>query len=384
VARTTLGQWAVLASVVDEDGFGPAAQALHKSQSAVSYAIARLQEALGIDLLTIDGRKAVLSAHGKTLLKRARPLLRDLESLEAVAQSLKQGWEPELKLVVDVAFPRQRLLSIVAELQQLCPNTEIQVSDAVLSGAEEAITEHRADVVVTSRLPPDHLGELLLTVTFVAVAYPKHPLFELDRPLTPNDLSKHIQVVVRDSGLKHPRDEGWLGAERRCTVSSMEASLAMIKAGLGYAWLPEHLTSEAIHQGALRALPLEMGSSRPVSLHLVLVRPETSGPAATGGRRSLSTPSSLSRLTGEPRRCPDLHRHHGHLCPDGRNNSLHRERPRQLTTKWVHERFPLTRRLHASQQITRGAPPRISSPLWVSTRSNDRRLTSHPRIAPQS
>lgn len=280
MTRTTLEQWAVLASVVDEDGFGPAARAIHKSQSAVSYAIARLQEALGVDLLAIDGRKAALTAHGKTLLKRARPLLRDLESLEALAQSLKQGWEPELNLVVDVAFPRQRLLSIVAELQQLCPNTEIQVSDAVLSGAEEAITDNRADVVVSSRLPADHLGELLLTVTFVAVANPRHPLFELDRPLTSNDLSKHIQVVVRDSGLKHPRDEGWLGAERRCTVSSMEASLAMVRAGLGYAWLPEHLISEAIHQGGLRALPLEMGSSRPVSLHLVLVRPETAGPAA--------------------------------------------------------------------------------------------------------
>ncbi len=280
MARTTLEQWAVLASVVDEDGFGPAARALHKSQSAVSYALARLQEALGVALLAIDGRKAALTAHGKTLLNRARPMLRDLESLEAVAQSLKQGWEPELKLVVDVAFPRQRLLSIVAELQQLCPNTEIQVSDAVLSGTEEAITENRADVVVTSRLPVDNLGELLLTVTFVAVASPRHPLFELDRSLTPNDLSKHIQVVVRDSGLKHPRDDGWLGAERRCTVSSMEASLAMVKAGLGYAWLPEHLTSEAIHQGALRALPLEMGGSRPVSLHLVLVRPEAAGPAA--------------------------------------------------------------------------------------------------------
>ncbi len=278
--RTTLEQWSVLASVVDEDGFGPAAHALHKSQTAVSYAIARLQERLGVELLTIDGRKAVLTVHGKTLLKRVRPLLRDLESLEALAQSLKQGWEPELKLVVDVAFPRQRLLSIVAELQQLCPNTEIQVSDAVLSGAEEAITENRADVVVSSRLPADHLGELLLTVTFIAVANPRHPLFELDRPLTSNDLSKHIQVVVRDSGLKHPRDEGWLGAERRCTVSSMEASVAMVRAGLGYAWLPEHLTSEAIHQKALRALPLEMGSSRPVSLHLVLVRPEAAGPAA--------------------------------------------------------------------------------------------------------
>ena len=241
VPRTTLEQWAVLAAVVDESGFGPAAEALHKSQSAVSYAVARLQEALGIELLAIDGRKAVLTAHGKTLLKRVRPLLRDLESIEALARSLKQGWEPELRLVVDVAFPRQRLLSIVAELQQLCPNTEIQVSDAVLSGAEEAITDNHADVVVSTRLPADHFGELLLTVTFVAVANPRHPLFELDRPLTSNDLSKHIQVVVRDSGLKHPRDEGWLGAERRCTVSSMEASLAMVKAGLGYAWLPEHL-----------------------------------------------------------------------------------------------------------------------------------------------
>jgi DNA-binding transcriptional LysR family regulator len=60
----------------------------------------------------------------------------------------------------------------------------------------------------------------------------------------------------------------------------MEASLAMVKAGLGYAWLPEHLHSEAIQQQELRALPLEMGSSRPVSLYLVLVRPEAAGPAA--------------------------------------------------------------------------------------------------------
>jgi DNA-binding transcriptional LysR family regulator len=280
LARTSLEQWAVLAAVVDEDGFGQAARTLHKSQSAVSYAIARLQESLGIDLLEADGRKAVLTAHGKTLLKRARPLLRDLETLERLAQSLKQGWEPELRLVVDVAFPRQCLLDIVAELQKRCPNTEVQMSDAVLSGAEEAITENLADVVVTSHLPPDYLGELLHTVNFVAVAYPSHPLFALERALTSNDLARHVQVVVRDSGFRNPRDEGWLGAERRCTVSSMEASLATVLAGLGYAWLPEHLTSEPIRQGLLRALPLETGASRPVPLHLVLVQPETAGPAA--------------------------------------------------------------------------------------------------------
>ena len=96
---------------------------------------ARLQELLNVQLLAIEGRKAVLTAHGEVLLKRARPLLRDLETLESLARSVKQGWEPQLRLVVDAAFPRERLLRIVAELQQLCPNTQMQLSDAVLSGA---------------------------------------------------------------------------------------------------------------------------------------------------------------------------------------------------------------------------------------------------------
>ena len=138
----------------------------------------------------------------------------------------------------------------------------------------------RADVVVTAVLPADTIGELLLTIHFVAVARPDHPLFVLDRPLTADDLVRHVQVVVRDSGVKHPRDEGWLGAERRCTVSSMEASLATVQAGLGYAWLPEHLISDLIRQDRLRPLPLAVGGSRAVPLNLVLVRPQSAGPAA--------------------------------------------------------------------------------------------------------
>ena len=71
--RTTLEQWAILAAVVDHGGFAQAATARHKSQSAVSYAIARLQESLDIALLVVEGRKAVLTGHGRILLQRARP-----------------------------------------------------------------------------------------------------------------------------------------------------------------------------------------------------------------------------------------------------------------------------------------------------------------------
>ncbi len=280
IPKTSLEHWAVLAAIVDHGGFAQAAEALHRSQSAISYAVARLQESLDVPLLTVEGRKAVLTPAGETLLRRARDVLSDLQTLEQLAASLKRGWEAELRLVVDAAFPRERLLKIIAELQQLCPSTQMQLSDAVLSGAEEAITANTADVVITTRIPPGHLGEFLMDVQFVAVARPDHALFALDRALTGADLVRHVQVVVRDSGTQSPRDDGWLGAERRCTVSSMEASLATVQAGLAFAWLPEHLVEDSLKRAALRTLPLDAGSHRNVPLHLVLVRPEIAGPAA--------------------------------------------------------------------------------------------------------
>jgi DNA-binding transcriptional LysR family regulator len=278
--KTSLEQWAVLAAVVDAGGFAQAAAALNRSQSAISYAIARLQESLDLPLLTVEGRKSVLTPHGQTLLARSRLLVKDLATLELLARSLKQGWESELKLVVDAAFPRARLLDIVGELQSTCPSTQIQLADVVLSGAEQAIIEGSADVVVTSRVPPGFLSDWLLDVRFVAVARPDHPLIELRRELTTDDLVRHVQAVVRDSGTLNPRDEGWLGAERRFTVSSMEASLATILAGLAYAWLPEHMLADQLRSGELKQLPLVTGASRIVSLQIVLVQSNVPGPAA--------------------------------------------------------------------------------------------------------
>jgi DNA-binding transcriptional LysR family regulator len=293
--RTAVEQWAVLAAVIDRGGFAQAAQALHRSQSAVSYTVARLQEQLGVPLLSIQGRRAVLTAHGETLLRQARPLLQDLTTLEELAHSLQRGWESRLQLVVDVSFPRERLLRIVSELGAACPHTQLQLADAVLSGAEEAITAQSADVVVTSRVPPGYLGDFLLDVPFVAVAHPGHALFQLQRPLSAADLTHHTQVVVHDSGKLTPRDEGWLGAERRFTVSSMEASLAIVTAGLAFAWLPDHLVAAAIASGTARALPLASGATRRVALSLVLVHAAVAGPAAREAAQSFIRHRPLTR-----------------------------------------------------------------------------------------
>ena len=73
--RVTLEQWRTLQAVVDHGGFAQAAEAIHRSQSSVSYTVARMQEQLGVPLLRIEGRKAVLTEAGEVLLRRSRQLL---------------------------------------------------------------------------------------------------------------------------------------------------------------------------------------------------------------------------------------------------------------------------------------------------------------------
>jgi DNA-binding transcriptional LysR family regulator len=278
--RTSIDQWQVLAAVVDAGGFAQAAEALHRSQSAVSYAVAQLQQALGLRLMEMQGRRAVLTPAGAQLLRRSRGVVDQYARLESLARALDKGWESELTLVIDAAFPQRDLLGVMAELRASCPHTTLSLSDAVLSGAEEAITEVAADVVVTTRVPQGSLGDWLMDVEMVAVASPSHPLLQLQRAPVLEDLALHTQVVVRDSGRHHPRDEGWLGAQHRWTVASLEASHAAVRAGLAYAWLPSHLVAADLAANRLARVPLAVGGVRRMSLYVVLVRGETAGPAA--------------------------------------------------------------------------------------------------------
>jgi DNA-binding transcriptional LysR family regulator len=282
--KTTPDQWVALAGVIDLGGYANAAEGLDRSQSAVSYQVTRLQEALGCRLLEVQGRRTVLTPRGAALLARARGLLKEWRALEEFAGSLERGFEAVLRVVVDAAFPRPRLLSALLELRQRCPATQVDLAEAVLSGAEEAIVngalDRSADVVVTTRVPSGFLGDWLYETTFLACASPSHPLFALERKISLHDLEQYQQVVLRDSGTRAPRDEGYLGAKLRWTVGSLDTSIAIVERGLAYAWLPEHTIAASLAAGRLQALPLEAGATRKVPLYLVLARPGEAGPAA--------------------------------------------------------------------------------------------------------
>ena len=63
----TLEQWRSLIEVVDAGGYAQAAERLCKSQSAVSYAVQKIEALLGIKAFEIKGRRAILTSTGKML-----------------------------------------------------------------------------------------------------------------------------------------------------------------------------------------------------------------------------------------------------------------------------------------------------------------------------
>ena len=90
-----LEQRRALVAVVDAGGYAQAASLLHKSQSAVTYAVQKLEGVLDVKAFEIQGRKAVLTPTGQLLYRRARALLDEAGGLEKAARSLSAGWEPE-------------------------------------------------------------------------------------------------------------------------------------------------------------------------------------------------------------------------------------------------------------------------------------------------
>jgi DNA-binding transcriptional LysR family regulator len=277
--RTTLEQWAALRAVVDHGGFEAAAESLNRSQSSVSYAVKRLQEQLRVALLEPQGRRSVLTGPGELILQRARLVIEEMRSLERLAATLAQGWEPEVRLAVENVVPPELLLCSLARFSERAPQTRVQLIESVLSGTCETLLQRQADLVVTGQIPPGFLGDPLIQVEFIAVAHRDHALHRQGCTLSQSDLKNHRQVVIRDTGRYRQVDSGWLGADERWTVSHLRTAIAIIKRGLAFAWVPRDFIRDELEAGELKALPLQQGGARVETLYLVYADRGGAGPA---------------------------------------------------------------------------------------------------------
>jgi DNA-binding transcriptional LysR family regulator len=277
--RISLEQWRALLTVVDAGGYAQAAAVLHKSQSAVTYAVQKIEALLGVKAFEVTGRKARLTQTGEVLYRRAKSLLEEAGALEVAAGQLAAGWEPELRLAVEIVFPTWLLLQCFARFGEERPQTHIELYETVLSGTEEALMQRRVDLAICSLIPPGFAGDPLMRLRFIAMAHPAHPLHQIGRELTLQDLRKHRHLVIRDTGSQR-RSGGWLGAEQGWTVSHKATSIHAAGMGLGFAWYAEETVRGELERGELRPLPLREGGERWGELYLVFADRDYAGPGA--------------------------------------------------------------------------------------------------------
>jgi DNA-binding transcriptional LysR family regulator len=277
--KISLEQWRCLVAVVDAGGYAQAAAVLHKSQSAVTYGVQKLEQLLGVKALAVMGRKARLTPSGEVLYRRGKALLDEAGALEGAAGKLAAGWESELRLAVEIIFPTWMLLQCLARFGEEQTQTRIELYETVLSGTEEALLQRTVDLAICSRIPPGFAGDPLMRLRFLAMAHPQHPLHQLGRELTLHDLRQHRHLIIRDTGSQR-RSGSWLGAEQSWTVSHKATSIHAAAMGLGFAWFPEDTVRGELDRNELKPLPLREGGERWGELYLVFADRDYAGPGA--------------------------------------------------------------------------------------------------------
>ena len=249
----------VLDAIDRRGSFAAAAAELHRVTSAVSYAVQKLEDDLGVVLFDREGHRARLTPTGKLVLERGRELLVAADRLALDARQLHGGWETELRIAVDNIYEVDWLFPLVAEFHVNQPATSIRLTDEVLGGTWEALESDRADIIVAGQLagslPAGVRTESLGTCRFLLAAAPDHPAAHEPGPLGEDSLRRHPLIVVADSSrVRPPLSVGLLARQTTMTVSSFRAKEQALVAGLGIGTLPESRLAPLVAAGKLKKL----------------------------------------------------------------------------------------------------------------------------------
>lgn len=255
----TLDQMRIFVAVADAGSFRAAASRLARVQSAVSHAIANLEDQLGVTLFDRSGHRPVLTAEGRALLADIRTILLKVDGMRARARGLGEGVELELAIAIDPQFP-MGIAAALKDLNDAYPSVGVRLLSTPLGASIAALREGRCSLAITAADIPDPRIELesLSIVPRAAVAAAMHPLVHRAASrgtLTVHDLADFIQIVVADpSPLTAGRDFGVLSPGTWC-VGDNATKLALIIAGVGWGSLPLWSIERELAAGQLVRLP---------------------------------------------------------------------------------------------------------------------------------
>ncbi len=254
----TLDQLHVLDAIDRLGTFAAAAEALHRVPSAVSYSIRTLEEDLGVALFERNGNRNKLSAAGRALLVSARRVLNEASNLDTVAATLRDGWDPELQIVVDGLVPLEPIAEALASLTEGAVPTRVRVDIEYQEGVPARWKADGAALMVLLDFDPEDdplVVEPLKALEMVLVAAPGHPA--LGAGADAAELQQHIELVVKDSApaYREQPKAAFHDSQHVLYLSDFHSKRLVARTGMGFGWLPLHLIEDDLADGTLVEIP---------------------------------------------------------------------------------------------------------------------------------
>lgn len=256
--RDELGDLTVFLAVAQEQSFTRAAARLGTSQSALSYTVRRLEERLGIRLLTRTTRKVSVTDAGERLLARLAPAMGEIEAGLAELTELRDRPAG----IIRIATSEHAATTLIwPALEALLPDyPEVHVELSLNNGFVDIVADRfdagvRLGESVAKDMIAVRIGPELRMAAVAAPAYFKRN----PPPKTPFDLSRHSCINIRQqtSGGLYSWEFEKDGREVRVRVDgqlTFNSSALIIKAaraGLGIALVMEDIAAPMLADGSL-------------------------------------------------------------------------------------------------------------------------------------
>lgn len=273
----TLDQFTVFTVVVDEGSFAAAARRLNRAQSAITYAIQKLEDQTGTPLFDRSAYRPVLTEAGRELLPRVRRILDDVESYRLHARQMAMGVEDEIRLAVHPYTPTHVLAEALRDFRAAYPSVRIVAGLVTKHAAVKSLNEGRADLATIFEAAPLGAGLARLScvmLELVAVAAPGHPLAQIKGGIAQEAMREHLQLVIYEA-LTHEEEAQIRGygidSPDIWRVVNFEILHSLVLAGVGWGVVPLALVGEDLAAGRLAILRIDRWAAQKNSLTFPLV-----------------------------------------------------------------------------------------------------------------
>jgi LysR family transcriptional regulator, transcriptional activator of the cysJI operon len=194
----TLRHFKIFVAVCDTMNMTSAAEALFMSQSAVSQAIAELENHYDVRLFERLSRKLYLTQAGQKLLSYARHIIRMNAEVEDDMKTLHQNGS--IRVGASVTIGAYVLPKLVSRFRQSNPKTDIEVFEDNTEKIEKLILHDQIDIglVEGETSSPDVLNRTFMDDELVLVCSADHR-FASCSPIDPKELEQE-EFIIREKG----------------------------------------------------------------------------------------------------------------------------------------------------------------------------------------